>query len=196
MLTFYLYNPADDDSFEDDFLPKSAINIRDFLDNPPFWKPNLEKVILIFNGISMSSDEDFNPFGILEHILPQLIELKKRLLNGEFALLRTCIYSEPLFFIFEPKGHLTCFSSLGRLPSPYYSYYPAAKSPNFFKEVNQRKELYDFVESNNKGNWKETLTGNLPEIKDIEYLTDPFMTSVNEQIELGNELIEFLRKPS
>lgn len=196
MLTFYLYNPADDDSFDDDFLPKSAVTIRDYLDNPPEWKPNLEKTIVIFSGISMSSNEDFNKFGILEHILPQLIELRTRVSNGAFALLRTCIYSEPLFFIFEPKEDKTYFSSLGCLPTPYSGYYPLIHSPNHFKDVNQQKELYDFITANNKNNWKETLTGNLSEITAIEYPTDQFITSVNDQIELGNELIEFLRNPS
>ena len=192
MMTFYIYNP-DDEEGNDDFLPKTAIAIREFLDNTPEWKPRLDKMILLLSGISMSSNEDFNKFGILAHILPQLTELKDRLLEGKFGLLKTCIYSEPLFFLFEPKEDKTYFSSLGVLPEPYSAYFPLLNSPNHFPAINQQKELYDFIELNNKNNWKETLTGNLPKIQNIEYNTSQFISSINEQIKLGNELLEFLR---
>jgi hypothetical protein len=194
MLTFYIYNPENDEN--DDFLPESAITIKEFLNNPPLWKPRLEKVIVIFSGISMSLNEDFNSFGILSHILPQLVELKRRILLGEFGLLRTCIQSEALFFVFEPKEDKTFFSSLGVLPAPYLSYYPLVDSPNYFKDVNQQEELYEFIKSNNKDNWKQTLIGNISEIENIEYNISQLVSSIDDQVKLGHELIEFLRKSS
>ncbi|PXY46372.1 hypothetical protein [Flavobacterium hydrophilum] len=192
MITFYIYNP-DDEEGNDDFPPRSAITISDFLENTPEWKPRLDKMIVLLSKISMSSNEDFNNFGILDHILPQLKELKERLLDRKFALLRTCIYSEPLFFIFEPKENKIYFSSLGILPQPYSGYYPLIDSPNYFKDINQQKELYNFVELNNKNNWKETLNGNLPNIQNIEYNTSELISSIDEQVILGNKLLEFLR---
>ncbi len=188
MLTFYVYNPEEDDH-NDDFLPKSAMTIKEFLNNPPLWKPRLEKIILLFSGIPMSLNEDFNNFGVLCHILPQLVELKRRIFLGEFGLLRTCIQGEALFFVFEPKEDKTLFSSLGVLPDPYLAYYPLVDSPNYFENIDQQKELYQFIKSNNKNNWKQTLTGNLQEIENIEYNTSQLILSLDEQIKLGQTLI-------
>jgi hypothetical protein len=192
MITLYIYNP-DDEKDNDDFPPRSAITISAFLENTPEWKPRLDKMILLFSKISMSSNDDFNNFGMLDHILPQLNELKNRLLEGKFALLKTCIYSEPLFFIFKPKADKTYFSSLGILPLPYSAYFPLVESPNHFPGVNQQNELYDFIELHNKENWKETLSGNLPNIENIEYNTSELISSIDEQVKLGNKLLEFLR---
>lgn len=191
MITFYIYNQEDDDN--DDFLPKSAMTISDFFSNPPAWKPNLEKVILIFGNFPFMLNEDFNSFGILDHILPQLEELKIRLSKGEFGLLRTCTQSEALFFIFEPNEDVTFFSSLGVLPLPFNAYYPSANSPNYFKDIDQQKLLYSFIKSNNKENWKESLIGNHSLIKNIEYKTDDLIKAIDEQVKLGNQLIKFLQ---
>ncbi|MDI9310935.1 MAG: hypothetical protein QM535_12030 [Limnohabitans sp.] len=190
MITFYVYNTEDDD---DDFLPNSAITIDEFLESTPLWKPRLDKMILVFSGIPLTVNEDFNNFGILSHILPQLEELKLRLSNGEFGLLRTCIQGEALFFIFEPKEEITLFSSLGVFPSPFNNYYPLLDSPNYFKDVNQQDDLYNFVRSNNTGNWKDSLIGNNPKIQKIEYETSKLIESIDEQIKLANQLISLMK---
>jgi len=190
MLTFYLYNPDDDN---DDFLPESAVTIREYLDNTPLWKPQLENTILTFSGLSMVSNEDINNFGILPHLISQLEEVKKRLSKNQFALLKTSNYNESLFFIFKPKEDKTYFSLLGLLPSPYNTYYPLTESPFYFKDVDQQKELYDFVESATENQWSDNLIGNLQNIKNIEYNTSELILSIEEQTRLGNELLEFLR---
>ncbi|VXB29527.1 conserved hypothetical protein [Flavobacterium sp. 9AF] len=191
MMTFYIYNYEDEDN--DDFLPKSAMKISDFLSNPPSWKPRLDKVILVFDNLPFILNEDFNSFGLLNHILPQLEELIVRLTDGKFGLLRTCTQSEALFFIFKPKLDTILFSSLGVLPLPFNTYFPLKNSPNYFKDIDQQKELYEFIKANNLGNWKETLIGHISEIEDIEYKAKDLIKSINEQIKLSNQLMDFLK---
>ncbi|WP_166920247.1 hypothetical protein [Flavobacterium poyangense] len=190
MLTFYIYDPDDDDG---DFLPSTAMTLKEYLQNPPSWKPQIENTILTFSGLPMLINDDINNFGILPHILSQLEEVKKRLLEDQFALLKTSNYNESLFFIFEPKEDNTYFSLLGLLPSPYSAYYPISDSPFYFKDIDQQKELYTFIETTTEFNWADNLIGNLQKIKNIEYNTAQLVSSIEEQVTLGNELIEFLR---
>lgn len=188
MIEFILQNP---DSEYGDSSAENRMNIDNYLKNKPDWEPALEDTNLIFHPLSGSQNLSFNPFGVIDFIIPQLDEIQQRLKNNQFAILKTTGDWTPSFFIFEPKDSITYFSVLGILPEPYLSYYPLTDSPMFLNNgTNQQEELYNFISSNQNDILPDE---SLPDIKNIEFNTSQLISSLNEQVKLGNELLEFLR---
>ncbi|MDX6188816.1 hypothetical protein SGQ83_05610 [Flavobacterium sp. Fl-318] len=191
MIEFILQNP---DSEYGDSSSQNNMNVDQYLKIKPDWEPALEDTTLNFHPLSISQNSRLNPFGFIDFILPQLTEIEQRLKNKQFAILKTTGDWTPTFFIFEPKDNITYFSALGLLPEPFSSYYPLTNSPMFINgDINQQEELYNFIRLNPND---ITPDESYPDIKNIEFNTSQLILSLTEQVKLGNELIEFLRKPS
>jgi len=188
MIEFVLQNP---DSDYEDSSAENRMNIDTYLKSKPNWEPALEDTTLNFYPLSVSQNSSFNPFGLIDFIIPQLYEIALRLKNNQFAILKTTGDWRPTFFIFEPKNNITCFSVLGILQEPYLSYYPLTNSPMFLNNnINQKEELYNYISLNRNDILPDQ---SLPEIKNIEFNTSQLICSLNEQANLGNELLEFLK---
>lgn len=144
----YIFDP--DEGFDDE-LPESALTLREYIQNPPGWKPDLENTILTFPAFDDRAVWDINPFGFLDFIVPQFQEVRERLQQKQFALLRSCGEYTPFFLILEPQAEITYLSALSEIPMPIGDFLPLAKSPFRFQselEINQKIELYQYVASN------------------------------------------------
>ena len=190
MLTFRVYDPAED---FDDLLPRSALTIRQFLASPPRWRPNLRKTLLIFDALSESQNEDFNPFGYLDHVVPQLLEAAERLRQGCFALLRTAGDHEPTWLLLEPAADVVRLSCIGMLEE-FGWFFPLARSPMHVDGVtDQRPVLYDHVEKV-RGVLHSRARANMhPQaIEEIALPTAALLPALLEQAALGTQLLNFL----
>jgi hypothetical protein len=146
MVQLFVYDAADTSGA---FLPKTALTIESYLGNKPNWKPDLNEIILTFDFLSNNINDFMNPFGRLDSIVDQFIELEKRLLENTFAILRTDNHNAASFFILEPQEDEVSFSFLADLPLPYASFFPQVPSPLFYSgKFNQQLELYSYVQQN------------------------------------------------
>lgn len=189
MLKLYLVD-FDDDC--DCFLPKSALTIDEYLTNPPKWKAMLDDIYLIFTSLSNNLNESMNSFGYLGFIIPQLIEIEKRLSQNRFAILRTAGEHQAIFYILEPKGDIVYLSFLGMLNEPYGYYFPLEKSPMYIPNVTRQDiELYNYIEENIENLKYNSLYG--LNFLNIEIQKKELMISLIEQANSGTKLFNFIK---
>lgn len=187
-IKLYVYDWDDD---RENFPPNSAITLKDYLTSPPAWKPYLHNIIILFDGLSMDDNDSINGFGVLSNILPQLEEMADRLSENKFAILRTAGEHQAVFFVLEPVGSKVLFSSVTNLPMDYIDYFPLKKSPQFFMDGrNQRELLYDFVEKHGNSHPANPQYDFLEYLKNRELDYAPLLDSLREQIELGHQLLK------
>lgn len=180
---------CDRDEDYDDFPPGSLLSIKDYLKSPPAWPANLYRIFILFDDLSMDDNDSINAFGMLSNILPQLEEMADRLSANKFAILRTAGEHQAVFFILEPVGSKVLFSSLTNLPTDYISYFPLKKSPVFFMDGrNQRELLYDFVEKHGNSHPANPQYAFLEYLKNRELDYAALLHGLREQIELGYQL--------
>jgi hypothetical protein len=192
-LKLYVYNFNESyDEYDAFGFPSSLMSIEAYLHAPPHWKADLYEMILMFDELPMSINEDINNFGVLHNILPQLQEMMDRLTQNKFALLRTVGEHTACFFIFERVHTKVLFSSYNKLPDEYLSYFPLKNSPMFFMDGrNQRKLLYDFVENDKRHNYPNNTQHTIFEnIKNFELDYLGLIESLKKQIDFGNKLLE------
>lgn len=192
MLNFMVYDPAEAVA---GFPPESALTIRQFLAHPPGWRPDPGDTLLMFDALSDLRNEDFNKFGYLDHIVPQLIEAAERLRRGRFALLRTAGDHEACWLIFEPAADVVHLSFLGVLGDPFGCYFPLERSPFHSEGVTQQHlKLYDHVERN-RGVLGEQplLAGSWRAINGVALPTAALLPALLEQADLGAQLSALLK---
>lgn len=187
-LTLYVYDWNDD---LENFPPNSAITLKEYLTSPPDWEAYLHNVIIVFDDLSMDDNESINGFGMLSNILPQLEEMADRLSENKFAILRTAGEHQAVFFMLEPAGSKIVFSSLTNLPEDYLSYFPLKKSPQFFMDGrNQRDLLYDFVEKQGNSHPPNPQYAFLEHLKSRELDYATLLHGLHKQIELCKALLK------
>lgn len=185
-LKLYVYDWNDD---RESFPPTNSLSIKAYLSSPPDWKAYLHNVIIVFDELSMDDNDSINGFGMLCNILPQLQEIADRLSENKFAILRTAGEHQAVFFILQPAGSKILFSSLTNLPPDYLDYFPLEKSPQFFMDGrNQRELLYDFVEKHANTHPANPQYAFLEYLKNIEMDYATLFQDLHEQIELGHKL--------
>lgn len=189
MVQLFVYDAEDNSGA---FLPKTALTVEGYLENKPNWKPDLNEIILTFDFLSNNINDLMNPFGRLDSIVEQFIELEKRLLENTFAILRTDIDDAGSFFILEPQEDKVSFSFLAHLPLPYASFFPQVPSPLFYSgKFNQQLELYNYVQQN-----RDALT---PKEIQPEYISQmlnvcapkkEFLNTITRQIDSAKKLLK------
>lgn len=187
-LKLCVYDPKED---FDEYPPNSMMSIEDYLNSPPHWRADLYEMVVFFDELPMNVIDDMNTFGVLQNILPQLQEIKERLLQNKFALLRTVGEHTALFFILRPIDDKVFFSTYNKFPSDYLPYFPIKDSPMFYSDGrNQQALLYEFVENENNStsllNKEFTILEN---IKNVEMDLNALIDSIENQIVLGYRLI-------
>lgn len=195
MLQLYLY---DYNEAYEDFPPKSLMSLEAFVTDPPVWKDNkynLYECILRFDKLPDSVNEDYNNFGYLPYIIPQFIEIEKRISNNQFALLRTVTDNAASYFIFEPKQTHTYFSPIKNLPAPMDTYFPFHPSPFYFSDNrNQQKELYEYVEKNIENIKPELIKGSdLEHVQNMLMPTGELLVALKKQIEWGEKVLQMYK---
>lgn len=187
-LKLCVYDPKED---FDEYPPKSMMSIEEYLNSPPGWQADLYEIIVLFDELPMNIIDDMNTFGVLQNILPQLQEVKERLLQNKFALLRTVGEHTAVFFILKPIDNKVFFSTYNKFPSDYLPYFPLKDSPMFYSDGrNQQELLYKFVENEHNDNYplnKEFTL--LDHIKNVEMDLNALVDSLEHQIAFGYKLI-------
>lgn len=187
-IKLYVYDWNDE---RENFPPDSAITIKEYLTSPPDWKAYLHNVIILFDDLSMDDNDSINGFGMLSNILPQLEEMADRLSEHKFAILKTAGEHQAVFFMLEPVGSKVLFSSLTNLPMDYLGFFPVKKSPEFFMDGrNQRELLYDFVEKHGHSHPANPQYDFLEYLKNRELDYASLLYGVRGQIELGHQLLK------
>lgn len=189
MVQLLVYDAEDNSGV---FLPKTALTIEGYLENKPNWKPDLNEIILTFDFLSNNINDFMNPFGRLDSIVEQFIELEKRLLENKFAILRTDNDDAGSFFILEPQEDEVFFSFLANLPLPYASFFPQVPSPLFYSgKFNQQLELYNYVQQNRDALIpKEIQPAYISQMLNVCAPKREFLNAITRQIYQAKKLLE------